>query len=311
MRYLYTSLMLFTSLMWGGNFVVGKYLVHHASPMTLTNLRWIIAAVCLLPLVWIKEKRILPPRQAVVPLVLMGATGVVLFNIFMFWALERTAATNVGLLSTLNPVSIAIFSFLLTREKIRPLQMFAMIISFVGVVVVLSKGEMERLLALEFNAGDLWMLAAVAMWGLFSVCGRWAMRYVSPMMSTLYSGLFGVAMLLPFNITTFTITDFNLEFVLSILYIGVMSTVVSMVFWNIGVQKLGATAAGMFLNFNPIFTAILAFLLLGERMTWSQLAGSIIVICGCYLFGRFKSAPVSAATAEKPSPQNSDRRSTG
>lgn len=186
MRYLYSSLLLLTSLLWSGDFVVGKFLVGHASSMTLTNLRWMIAVVCLLPIVWIQEKRILPSKRSIIPLVLMGLTGVVLYNVFMFLALERTNAMNVGLLSTLNPVSIAIFSFLLVGEKIRPLQMAAMVLSFFGVVIVLSKGEVERLLTLDFNVGDFWMLAAIALWGLYSVFGKWAMKETSPMMSTLY-----------------------------------------------------------------------------------------------------------------------------
>ncbi|TGV07623.1 EamA family transporter, partial [Mesorhizobium sp. M00.F.Ca.ET.186.01.1.1] len=93
MRPLYVGLLLCTSFLWGGNFVVGKFLVGHASSLTLTNLRWLIAVACLLPVVWIREKRILPSRQSLIPLILMGVTGVALFNLFMFWALERTDAT--------------------------------------------------------------------------------------------------------------------------------------------------------------------------------------------------------------------------
>lgn len=298
MRYLYSSLLLLTSLLWSGDFVVGKFLVGHASSMTLTNLRWMLAVVCLLPIVWIQEKRILPSKRSIIPLVLMGLTGVVLYNVFMFLALERTDAMNVGLLSTLNPVSIAIFSFLLVGEKIRPLQMAAMVLSFFGVVIVLSRGEVERLLTLDFNVGDFWMLAAIALWGLYSVFGKWAMKETSPMMSTLYSAIFGILILLPFNLSSFTVTNVNPSFIWSVLYMGVLSTVVSMVFWNIGVQKLGGTTAGMFLNFNPIFTAILSFLVLGERMTWTQFVGSVVVIAGCYLFGRFKATPVSKDNVE-------------
>lgn len=297
MKPLYVGLLLCTSFLWGGNFVVGKFLVGHASSLTLTNLRWLIAVACLLPVVWVREKRILPTRQALIPLIVMGVTGVALFNLFMFWALERTDATNVGLLSTLNPVSIAIFSFLLIGEKIRPLQIVAMLISFAGVLVVLCKGDFTHLEQLHFNTGDLWMLAAVAMWGIYSVCGRWAMKTVSPMMSTLYSGLFGVALMLPFNLTTFTVENTTWSFWLSLFYVGVMATVVSMVLWNVGVQKVGATSAGMFLNFNPVFTAILAFLLLGETMSVLQLLGSVIVIVGCYLFAKLKHVPAKTPAA--------------
>ncbi|QRG68372.1 DMT family transporter [Brevibacillus choshinensis] len=288
MKPIYAALLLCTSLLWGGNFVVGKFLVGHASSLTLTDLRWLIAVVCLIPMVWFRERRILPTRQAIIPLILMGVTGVALFNLFMFWALERTNATNVGLLSTLNPVSIAIFSFLFVKEKIKPLQILAMLISFGGVLVVMSKGDLGHLANLHFNAGDLWMLAAVSMWGIYSVCARWAMKTVTPLMSTLYSGVFGVALMLPFNLSTFTVQNTNWTFWISLFYVGVLATVVSMVMWNVGVQKVGATSAGMFLNFNPVFTAILAFLLLGERMTATQLAGSVVVIIGCYLFSRLK-----------------------
>ncbi len=100
---------------------------------------------------------------------------------------------------------------------------------------------------------------------------------------------------LPFNATTFTVERTDWTFWLSLFYVGVLATVVSMVMWNVGVQKVGATSAGMFLNFNPVFTAILAFLLLGETMSVLQLLGSVIVIVGCYLFSKLKHVPAKAA----------------
>ncbi|MCI0765936.1 DMT family transporter [Bacillus sp. TL12] len=296
MPYFYVFLLLLTSLLWGGNFVVGKSLVGHASPMTLTSLRWIIAVLCLFPIVWFKEKKLFPPRTAILPLLLMGITGVVLFNIFQFLALEHTSATNVGLISTLNAISIALFSSLFLKEKINGLQILSMILSFFGVLLVLSKGNIALLFSLHFNSGDLWMIAAVCIWGIYSVCSKWATKTTSPMMATLYSGIFGVILLLPFNIPSFTVSHINASFITSLLYTGLISTVVCMVFWNIGVQKLGATTSGIFLNFNPIFTAILAFLFLGEELTWVQILGTVIVVTGCYLFSHFKTATVQPST---------------
>ena len=301
MPYFYYLLLLLTSLLWGGNFVVGKSLVTNASPVTLTTLRWVIAVVCLVPIVWWKEKAILPPRKAVVPLLLMGLTGVVLFNLFQFLALDFTTATNVGLISTLNMFSIALFSFLFLKDRINPLQLLSMIISLTGVLLVLSKGHLGMLASIDFNKGDLLMLAAVGIWGLYSVCSRWAMKYTTPLMATLYSGIIGIIVLIPFNIQDFAVTSLDRAFIQSILYTGVVSTVICMLLWNIGVQKLGATASGIFLNFNPVFTAILAFLLLGERMTWIQGAGSIIVIAGCILFTYFgkKRVPSMVSAAKR------------
>lgn len=284
----YMGLMLVTSLLWGGNFVVAKTLVAHASPMTLTLVRWLIAVIVLLPLVWWKEKRLVPAKAALVPLCLMGITGVALFNIFQFLALERTTSTNAGLISTMNTMSIALFSFAFLKEKINGLQLLAMVLSFIGVFLVLSKGDWQLLWHFQLNTGDLWMVAAVCVWGLYSVCSKWAMQTTSPLMATLYAGLFGVLILVPFTITDFTFSEIDSSFILSLLYTGVISTVVCMVFWNIGVQQLGATTSGIFLNFNPIFTALLAFLFIGEQLSWLQGIGGIIVILGCYLFTHFK-----------------------
>lgn len=235
-----------------------------------------------------ERKKLVPPKQAIVPLLLMGVTGVALFNIFQFLALELTTSTNAGLISTMNTISIALFSFVLLKEKITKWQLSAMVLSLFGVVLVLSKGDWQLLLDFQLNTGDLWMLAAVCVWGLYSVCSKWAMQTASPLMATLYAGVFGVLLLLPFTSADFTFTNVNTSFILSMLYTGIISTVVCMVFWNIGVQKLGATTSGIFLNFNPIFTALLAYLFIGENMSWLQGIGGLIVIMGCYLFTHFK-----------------------
>lgn len=282
----YVLILLLTSFLWGGNFVYSKFLVGHAAPITLTVLRWIIAIIVLLPLLMKQEKKLLLPKDSILPLFLMGVTGVVFFNIFQFLALAETSSINAGLISTLNPLSIAAASSLFLHEKLNFRQLLTMLLSLFGVLIVLSKGSMSGILNLDFNIGDLWMLAAVILWGFYSVCGNWAMKKVSPLTATFYSGVFGVVILLPLNIKTFQVTAINTSFILSLAYTGIVSTVICMVLWNIAIQKVGATKSGIFLNFNPIFTAILAYFILHETMNWAELIGSIIVITGCYLFSK-------------------------
>lgn len=284
MQWMFYALLLCTSLLWAGNFVAGKFLVGHAGPLVLTEMRWVVALICLAPLVWFRERKILPPRAAVWPLFWMGMTGVVLFNWFMFMALERTSAGNVGLLSALNPVSIALVAFFLLREKMSRRQMIGMTVSLAGVLVVISRGHLESLLQLRFNTGDLFMLGAVACWGFYSFFGKKSMQYVSPYMSTLWAGVFGALVLVPFILPSPAITAPDTAFWIATAYVSVGATVIAMLFWNIGVQKVGGTKSGIFLNFNPIFTAVLSFMFLGERMTAVQLAGTVLVIGGVYLF---------------------------
>lgn len=303
MQMIFYCLLLCTSFLWAGNFVAGKFLVGHASSMTLTSMRWGIAVLILLPLVLRIDKRLLPPKQAVLPLFFMGVTGVVLFNIFMFLALERTSADNVGLLSALNPVAIAIASFFILREKMSYRQTAGMLISFAGVMAVISHGDVQRILQFRLNAGDLFMLAAVGTWGLYSVAGRKAMEHVSPYMSTLWAGIFGLLALLPFNIPSFRIVDADPAFWVAMLYVSLGATVLAMVFWNIGVRRVGGTKSGMFLNFNPVFTAILAYTFIGERVTFVQMAGTALVIGGLYLFATRKRVWLPVANRENPSSQ--------
>lgn len=280
-------ILLLTSFLWGGNFVYSKFLIGHATPVMLTILRWSIAIVVLFPLLKKNGGKMLPSKDSILPLFLMGASGVVFFNIFQFLAIAQTSAINTGLISTLNPLSIALASALFLHEKIKFRQLLAMLFSLFGVLVVLSKGSLNRILSLHFNNGDLWMVAAVILWGIYSVMGKWAMKKVPPITATFYSGFFGLVMLLPFNLKDFQITNINVPFILALVYTGIVSTVVCMTLWNIGVQKIGTVKAGIFLNFNPIFTAILAFFILHETLKWAEFAGSIIVITGCFLFSRF------------------------
>ncbi|MFV9510144.1 DMT family transporter [Tepidibacillus sp. LV47] len=284
MKQIYYVLLLFTSMLWAGNFVAGKFLIGHASFLTLTSIRWMIAVLFLLPFVWVKEKRLFPPKKSLFLLFLMGMTGVDLFNIFMFLALERTSADNVGLISALNPIAIAITSFFILKEKMSLRQVIGMVLSFLGVLVVISQGDWQRIQNFYFNTGDLFMLAAVGAWGLYSVVGKKVMNQVTPFMSTLWAGIFGVLILLPFNLFTFKVTNPNVSFWLATGYVSIGATVLGMVFWNLGVQKVGGTTSGMFLNFNPIFTAIFAYVLLNEHFSFVQMIGTLFVITGVYIF---------------------------
>jgi len=277
-----------TSLLWAGNFVAGKWTAGHASAMMLSELRFGIAILVILPFVWMKEKRLFPPRKALLLLLGMGATGVTLFNVLLFEALAHTSAANTGLLSTLNPAAIAFISFFTFGHRLTLRQAVGMLVSFAGVVIVLTRWDLERLLAFQFNRGDLMMIGAVLFWGCYTILSQKAMAYVTPLAATLWSGIFGLAFMLPFNITQITLIDATPAFWAAMIYIGVGATVIASLLWNLGVKRIGGTHAGIFLNLNPIFTSLLAYLLLDERMNAAQWIGTTVVIGGMLLFSTMK-----------------------
>ncbi|QSO48851.1 DMT family transporter [Alicyclobacillus mengziensis] len=280
----YYLLLVLTSLMWAGNFVTGKFLIGHTSSLTITDLRWAIADVLLLPVVWVVDRRLLPPLRALIPLAMMALTGVIAFNFFTYLALQHTTSDNVGLISALNPIAIAIASFIFLRERLKMRQIAGMLVSLFGVIVVVTKGHLASLAHFQVNIGVWLMLVAVGTWGLYAVAGRFAMKHVSAYGATLWAGLLGVLFMLPFDLPTLSFQRLNAPFWGSILYTAVGGTVVAMILWNIGIQRVGGTKSGIFLNFNPIFTAILAYLLMGETIKVSQIVGTLIVIAGVSLF---------------------------
>lgn len=277
-------LLIVTSILWAGNFVAGKDLVGHASALTLTELRWLLSAVCLVPVIRLTEQKFWPQKSTWLPLLGMSATGVVLFNVFTYQALEHTSADQVGLLSALNPLAIALASLFFLRERLRGLQWIGMFISLAGVVVVITSGRLMKLLQLQVNQGDLWMLLAVAIWGIYAVFSRQAMRDVSPYLATFWSAAIGAVVCLPFTASGLYHLPAYPAFWYAAGYTAVLGTVVAMVFWNLGVLRMGGTVAGMFLNLNPIFTVLIAFFTLDETVGWAEWLGTALVIGGMLLF---------------------------
>lgn len=277
----YYMLLLLTSALWGGNFVASKLLVPHASPLSLTFMRWTIAVLFLFPIVLKKERSVRLQKRGIIPLIAMGMTGVVLFNVLMFQALRYTSADHVGLISTLNPMAIALVAYVVYREKLTMRQWLAMTVSLIGVLLFMTHGQLHRVL--HVNIGDVWMIAAVIVWGIYSACAKAAMKWYSPLAATFWSGVFGVVGLLPF-VSSFSVHHVNVSFLLALIYTSIGATVLAMFLWNVGVKQVGATTAGMFLNFNPLFTALFAYILLHETLTVAQWIGSFITITGVVLF---------------------------
>ncbi|MFD2673040.1 DMT family transporter [Marinicrinis sediminis] len=303
MKVVYFILLLATSMLWAGNFVAGKFTVGHADPLMMSFLRYVIAVAVLFPLVRWKERKFWPSRSSLLPLIGMGATGIFLFNLFMFQALQHTSAINTGIISALNPLAIALMTFIFTGQRLNGKQRLGMLTGLIGVVIVITRGKVDQLFALSFNMGDLYMVAAVLTWGVYSVLTKFTLKdEVGPLFATFWAGLFGLGLMLPFIWGEMTISSPDTSFWIALLYIGIGATVLAMLFWNIGVQKVGGTQSGMFLNFNPVFTALFAYIWIGESLTWPQAAGTMVVIAGVWLYtlGNIEKVNRSSETPASP-----------
>ena len=280
-------LLVLTTLFWSGNFVLGRAVHTVFTPFTLSFWRWAVALVILLPFVWgsLREQWPLIRRHGSI-LLLFSILGVVNFNTFVYIGLQSTTATNALIMLSVTPVLIVALSFLLLRQAVTGWQALGILISLMGVLVIVSRGDVGALLARQFNSGDLWVLAAVISWALYSVCLRWRPAELKPLNFQTMTMLIGITILTPlygWDLAWGHTMAVNAATVGSILYLALFPSILAYVFWNRAVAELGANRAGQFLHLMPVFGAILSQIFLGERLYGFHAAGIALIALGIWL----------------------------
>jgi len=279
--YLLVSL---ASLFWSGNFVLGRALHETIPPIALSFWRWTVALLILLPFVF----RALPAQAATIRhhwpiLSLLGVLGVTNFNTFVYLGLQTTTATNAVLLVSTTPVMIVALSFLLLGQTVQLLQKIGILLSLVGVAVIVSAGDLASLASIALHPGDLWVMAAVASWALYSVCLRWRPQALDPLVFLAATMMTGLVPLLPLYLWDLEQGGgFTLDLVAigAIGYVALFPSVLAYIAWNRGVAELGANRTGQFLHLMPVFGTLLSIALLDERLQGFHLAGIGLIALG-------------------------------
>ena len=273
--------------LWAGNFIVARAVHADIPPLSLSFWRWAGAAVILLAM----TGHAMPAHTATLArhwklVTGLAATGVVGFNVGLYIGIGTTTVINAALISALVPIFIAAISFVLTRDTIRPRQMAGIAASLAGVVVIISRTDMAALAALELNRGDLWVLAATASWALYSVLLRRLPESLPPTVMLSAAALLGVAMLAPlyaWEVAAVGGFQATWENAASIGYLALFVSVIGFVFYNRAVAGVGAIRAGLFIHLIPVFSVVLALIVLGERLRPFHLAGALLIAFGIYL----------------------------
>jgi drug/metabolite transporter (DMT)-like permease len=275
------------ALLWAGNVVLGRAMRGHIPPVGLAFWRWTLALAVLLALY---GSRLVAQRAPLLAgwkvVLLLGILGVGNFNLFLYLGLQHTTATNALLLNAAAPGFIVALSFLVGLGRPTGRLLLAVALSLAGVAAILSQGRVSALLELRFNPGDLWVLAAVLSWSVYTVLLSRRPSGVEPMVFLTALVMVGVAWIAPFyawEIARGLRVSFDLVTSASILYVGVFASLVAYAFWNAGVVQAGASRAGVFLNLMPAFGTLLAVALLGEPFRLFQAAGIGLIVAGVTL----------------------------
>jgi len=212
--------------------------------------------------------------------------GVALFNTLIYTAVQHTTAINAVLVNSCIPVLIVIVSWVMFREVINLRQGFGVLLSFAGILYIISKGDLQTLRSLSFNIGDVVVLLAALVWATYSVNLRKFPEGLHPLAYLTGIVFIGVILLLPFYLwevssgSHFTV---NIPSAATILYVALFASVLAFIFWNKAVREVGANRAGPFVHLMPVFSIILAVVFLGESLVVYHMKGMAAVFTGILL----------------------------
>ena len=289
MRFLKSPHLLLAMAMfcWAGNWVVGRAIHEQIPPLTLNFWRWAGSLLLILPVSWLSLREQWPLLvrnwKWVLP---MAAIAGAIFQSMVYLGLQSTTALNGALIVALVPVVVVIIAAALLGDRIGGHQGVGILLSLAGAVVIIVHGELSVLRALAFNPGDLWILAAVPVWSLYTVLlKRWPAG-LDRMSFLAAIALIGVVLQLPFYVWEWTRGLHMLvttESVAAIAYTAVFASFLAFVFYNKALEGTTPAVAGLFHHLHPAFTALLGMVFLGERMGWHHALGGAFIVSGLYL----------------------------
>jgi len=286
-------------LCWAGNWVVGRAIHEQIPPFTLNFWRWTASLLLILPVSWISLRKqwplLLQHWKWVLP---MGAIAATIFQSMVYLGLQSTTALNGALIVALVPVVVVMIAAAILGDRIGSRQGLGIVLSLAGAIVIIVRGELSVLRTLSFNPGDLWILAAVPVWSLYTVLlKRWPAG-LHRMSFLAAIALIGVVLQFPLYASEWASGRhmlITIESIAAIAYVALFASFLAFVFYNTAMDRTTPAVAGLFHHLHPAFTALLGMLFLGERMGWHHALGVAFIVLGLYLTTAAK--PGAAASA--------------
>jgi len=279
---------------WSGNWIIGRMIRLDAPPAGLTLLRWAIAAAVLLVWQWPSVRRHWPLlRRSWLILLVLALLASVLQHLPVYIGLRTTTATTASLLNATTPVFILLMAWLMLGEKLHGAMVAGVLVSLVGAVWIVTRGRPESLLGWVLNVGDLWILLGTLSWAVYTICLRWRPVGLPPLTLLCAVSILGVLCTLPVAMVEYALGErfiWSAPVLTSVLYIGLVSTVLAYIFWNRGVEVLGPSRAGPFMYLMTVFVPLLGWLILDETMEVFHVVGIGLIFTGIALT-RWRTGP--------------------
>ncbi len=297
-------LMTCSALFWAGAFIAGKYTVPYIATFTLTFLRFFYATIILYFIMKRTGVEFRLEKSRLPVYLFTGSVGMFGYHVLFFTALKYTTAINSSIIAATNPMVTTLLAFVFLRTGLGRKQIFGVLLSFAGVVLTITGADFDVLKQFEFNVGDLWMLAAVAAWAAYGVFSKSKGKDIPPIVLTFYSFLVCTILLVPF-----VLWERPWEFLpgvpgsahLAVLYMSVFPSVIGYLVQQLAIKEIGPARASIFVNLVPVFSILLAVLILSEALEPIKLLTAALIIAGviiCQEAGRKPPEPAGKALLE-------------
>ena len=276
-------IMIFATIFWSGAFIAGKYSVSEFPVLSLVFFRFLFASLIIFPIMMKTEKNWKITKEDIPVFLKLGIVGMIGYHVFFFECLNYTTATNSSIIGATNPIVTTIIAAVVLKERFKIKHIGSLILSFVGVLFIITNGDISAIINFQFNKGDLIMMLAVICWSTYSVMSKKAVEKYSPIKVTAYSFLFCVIVIFPF-----TLLDNPMEFIpkvspygwMSVLYMSFFASVCGYLIQQISIKNIGPANTNMFINLNPVFSMIFAYIILGEPILLIKVIAAGFIISG-------------------------------
>lgn len=276
-------------LFWSGNFVLGRFIKDDLEPLELAFFRWFFVVIILTPtLFFVNLKNIF--KLIKTHFILMSSIAILsvtLYNTIVYTALQSTTATNALLINSFTPILILILSIVILKNTITPFQIIGVCFSTFGVIFLVLKGEIDTLLNLDFHSGDFWIIFSSISWAIYSILLKYRPKnYTNTelFLANMYLGFIYLLPLFFYQGYSFETEIINLKnnwyF---FLYVSLFASILSYIFWNIGVDNIGPSKTSQFTHLMPLFGALLAYIFLGEKLEAYHIIGAVLIATGIFL----------------------------
>jgi len=287
-KFLAYIFLLLTVTFWSGNFVVGKFAsLYNVPPFSLNFYRWLFAWFILAPFTIpeiIKKKEYIINNYKL--FLILGVTSITIFNSIVYYSLNFTQVISGVLMISTIPVMIMFFSSILKIEKTNLFQIIGVILSFVGVIIIITKANFEILKNLDFNKGDITMVIAMFSWAIYSTLLK-RQKYEISQISLLQVVIsFGLIFLIPIYFIEYQIgyrINLEMPFILIFSYVVLFPGLASFILWIKGISLIGTNRSGVFLHLMPILSALMAMIIFDEKFMFYHILGACFIITGILL----------------------------